>query len=88
MTPDAVVTEWLPAARRRALDAASWASAALVVLNYVGALATATALFPTLQELGCLGSVTAPPPLAVVASGLLVVRLLRSGDDRRSRGGA
>jgi len=50
---------------------------ALAALTYVGALATVTVLFPTLQELGRLGSVGPSRSLAVVASGLRVVRLLR-----------
>ena len=52
MTLDAVVTEWLPAASRRALDAASCAPAALAALSGIGTLATVTVLFPTLQEIG------------------------------------
>ena len=43
MAADAVVTRWLPAARHRALDAASCAPATLAALNYVGALATVPA---------------------------------------------
>src|SRR5262249_53754210 len=38
MASDAVVTEWLPAALRRALDAASCATAALAALNYLEGL--------------------------------------------------
>jgi hypothetical protein len=71
MAPDAVVTEWLPAASRGAPDAASRAPSALAALNYVAVL------FPTLQGPGRLGSVAARRPVAVVASGCLVVRLLR-----------
>jgi hypothetical protein len=56
---------------------ASCAPAALAALNYVGALAIVTVLSLTLQELGRLGSVASRGPLAVVASGLLVVGLLR-----------
>src|SRR5262245_41107760 len=78
MPADAAVTEWLPAALRRAPDAASRALAGLVALNYVGALATVTVLFPPPQGLGRLQSDAARGPLAVVASGLLVVKLLRS----------
>src|SRR4030095_2614920 len=45
--------------------------------NYVGALAIVTVLSLTLQQLGRLGGVASRGPLAVVASGLLVVGLLR-----------
>jgi hypothetical protein len=51
--------------------------AELAALNYVGALATVTVLFPTLRTLGRLGSVAAGGPLAVIWSGLVVVKLLR-----------
>jgi hypothetical protein len=57
MTPDAVVTEWLPVARRRALDAASCAPAALAALNYVGRSPPVTVLSLTFQAFGRLASV-------------------------------
>jgi len=46
----------------------------LLALNCIGALATVTALFPTLQALGRLGSVA---PAGGRCDRLLVVKLLR-----------
>jgi hypothetical protein len=90
MTPDAAVTEWLPAPGRRAPDAASCAPAGLAALNSVGALATVTVLFPTRQEFGRLGSVAARGPLAILTSGRLLSRLASLSTllrlERRSKG--
>ena len=56
----------------RAQDAASCALPALATLNYVGAHATVTVLFPTLRSLGRLRSVAARSPPPVIAPGLVV----------------
>ena len=66
MAPDAVVTEWLPAARRRALEAVAAAPAVLAALNYVRALAIVTLLLSTLQEFALPRSVAIPGQLAVI----------------------
>jgi len=77
MAPDAVVTEWLPAARR---PSTGWRIPCACRAGRAELRPGARHRdgdIPDASDARCLGSVRPAGPLAVVAAGLLVVRLLR-----------